>query len=319
MVLGFYYLSVEKPVIQKRNSEKVWMRDQESLGSPSELTESKRERGPLSTTSRNSKLSTEIPKLVPSLFSVSPVSKYEYLNRHELKVDYEIGKLDLHFPVWCQLQTSKPTGISSVTQAPPLRKQNWMKIINSPSINSLQMGSGSEMTLGDPIPHKYPITPLNQPGFVWGTGVPHIPKKTFGPNEQKRKGKPQESRWKMKRQKSMSFYFNLGKENNEKIKPIAQGSERELPQNFIFNFQRYNIHKKWTSLLTKQNNQKNSKNPLEPLYQRYQKTGITVTKLYKEIKWVEDDQERRRKVSVRTTPGRILINEILLNFTDQTN
>jgi hypothetical protein len=55
------------------------------------------------------------------------------------------------------------------------------------------------------------------------------------------------------------------------------------------------------------------KSPDEPLHLRVSRFG-TVRKLYTSFKWLEDSQERRRDFSIRTTPGRILVNQILQDF-----
>jgi DNA-directed RNA polymerase subunit beta' len=55
------------------------------------------------------------------------------------------------------------------------------------------------------------------------------------------------------------------------------------------------------------------KSPDEPLHVRVSRFG-TVRKLYTSFKWLEDSQERRRDFAIRTTPGRILVNQILQDF-----
>lgn len=53
--------------------------------------------------------------------------------------------------------------------------------------------------------------------------------------------------------------------------------------------------------------------PDEPLHIRVSRFG-TLSKLYTSYKWLEDSQENRRGFSVRTTPGRVLVNQILQEF-----
>ncbi len=58
---------------------------------------------------------------------------------------------------------------------------------------------------------------------------------------------------------------------------------------------------------------RSGKTPDEPLHLRVSGSG-TSSKLYSSYKWLEDSQERRRNIYLRTTPGRILVNTIIQSF-----
>ena len=58
---------------------------------------------------------------------------------------------------------------------------------------------------------------------------------------------------------------------------------------------------------------RSGKTPDEPLHLRISGSG-TSSKLYTSYKWLEDSQERRRSTYIRTTPGRILVNNIIQSF-----
>lgn len=58
---------------------------------------------------------------------------------------------------------------------------------------------------------------------------------------------------------------------------------------------------------------RSGKTPDEPLHLRISGSG-TFSKLYTSYKWLEDSQERRRSTYLRTTPGRILVNNIIQSF-----
>ena len=55
------------------------------------------------------------------------------------------------------------------------------------------------------------------------------------------------------------------------------------------------------------------KNPEEPLFIRIAGSGRS-TKVFSSYKWTEDSLENRTNQSLRTTPGRVLVNKILLEF-----
>jgi hypothetical protein len=233
MVLGFYYLTIENPISNKKN-KKTNLPMGQVFGSKNEQERIPAKFGSLARSraehvrERSSRTRNQEP-------SLSNQTKFPvFLSLIDVLQEYESGSVSLHSQVWVNMEKSNQESFSQIggsfnTTSPPYRKKN--------SSDGIQTSRHNAFSLSN-----------------------------------------------------LSSLKKSGKENDK--------NETSFPSTKTGGYS--------------DASGRPGKNPDEPLFLRISNSART-TKVFSSYKWSEDSKEKRTGFWIRTTPGRILVNQLILS------
>jgi len=295
MILGFYYLTIEKPptlleqnFVNKNTSWSLPSSGRYNLFKKKSLLEG----GPNRLTNKSSYAGKAPP--LSGLSKEGASNNIFFDGLYSVIQAYEQNKLSIHSFVWvCLAEKKQNTNLVSLS-VPHLNNTNFQKE-SGPDL--IPLPGGSSFTQGPPHRKGKPILSFSNKnsnfdlslnsmvasphgGEVLGRVVrPPFPSPTF--QRRDHKSEVQDS------------FLNKGDNT-------GQDSDKVVT-----------LHPCLKLFYAKPNPRGST--PDEPLGIRLLQTGQT-RKLYTSSQWIEDSKEKRRSIYIRTTPGRILVNLLLSDF-----
>jgi DNA-directed RNA polymerase beta' subunit len=296
MILGFYYLTIEKPpILLERNfvnKNTSW-----SLPSSGRYNLLKKKSGMVDAKQSRGGLTASYAGKPPSGLSKEGASNDIFFDGlYSVIQAYEQSKLSIHSFVWvCLAEKKQNTNLVSLS-VPRLNNTNFQK---ESGPDFIPLPGGSSFTQGPPHRKGKPILSFSNKnsnfdlslnsmfasphGGRGGMGYPRGAQPTF---QRRDEGSAQKS-------EVQDSLLNKGHSTGQDSGKVVT------------------LYPCLKLFYAKPNPRGST--PDEPLGIRLLQTGQT-RKLYTSSQWIEDSKEKRRSIYIRTTPGRILVNLLLSDF-----